>query len=79
MGRDGVVGQSDRICLIVGIWFIWIIFESQQYLRLFLWRCTALKTTSIDSHAEAIGLVIRTSLSINTSLNCLGTFFFSLP
>ena len=47
MGRDGVVGQSDRIRLLIfGIGFVWIIFESLQYLRLFVWFCTALKTTS---------------------------------
>ena len=46
MGRDGVVGHSDRIRLIVGIGFIWITFESLQYLRLFVWCCTALKATS---------------------------------
>ena len=46
MGRDGVVGQSERIRLIVGIGFIWITFESLQYLRLFVWFCGALKVTS---------------------------------
>ena len=42
----GVVGQSDRIRLIVGIGFVWIIVESLQYLRLFVWFSTALKATS---------------------------------
>ena len=46
MGRDGVVGQSDRIRLIVGIGFVWITFESLQSLKLFVWFCTALKATS---------------------------------
>lgn len=46
MGRAGIVSQSAKIRLIVGIGFIWIIFESLQHLRLFVWFCTALKTTS---------------------------------
>ena len=36
MGRAGIVSQSAKIRLIVGIGFIWIIFESLQYLRLFV-------------------------------------------
>ena len=42
----GVVGQSDRIRLIVEIGFVWIIVESLKYLRLFVWFSTALKATS---------------------------------
>ena len=46
MGRAGIVSQSAKIRLIVGIGFIWIIFESLLHLRLFVSFWTAFKATS---------------------------------